>query len=476
MQNTDSAQPARQITAEEFDLVILGGGTGGTIAAWTFAGQGQRVAVIDRKYIGGSCPNIACLPSKNIIHSAKVASYFRRSEEFGIAKRDFTVDMSAVRDRKRRMVTSWNDAYLGNYKKTGAEFILGSARFIGPKTVEVEVQGGAIRRLRGARVIINSGTRAVLEPVPGLIEAQPLTHVEALELDEVPENLLVIGGGYIGLELAQAMRRFGSRVSVIDHNDRLIHREDDDVTEAVQNLLTEEGIDVVLNARIKRISGKSGHSVKMVIEQRGAEKTLEGSHLLMATGRTPNTSGIGLELAGVELTDHGYIKVNEHLETTAPGVWAIGEVAGSPQFTHVSVDDFRVVYDSITGGKRVTTGRLVPFCLFTDPELARVGLSEKDAKAQGIPYRLFKIPMAAVMRATTMSETRGFLKALVELDGDRILGFTGFGVDAGEVLSSVQVAMTGGMPYTALRDAMLTHPTLVEGLIPLFTSAPSVSK
>jgi pyruvate/2-oxoglutarate dehydrogenase complex dihydrolipoamide dehydrogenase (E3) component len=476
MQNTDSAQPARQITAEEFDLVILGGGTGGTIAAWTFAGQGQRVAVIDRKYIGGSCPNIACLPSKNIIHSAKVASYFRRSEEFGIAKRDFTVDMSAVRDRKRRMVTSWNDAYLGNYKKTGAEFILGSARFIGPKTVEVEVQGGAIRRLRGARVIINSGTRAVLEPVPGLIEAQPLTHVEALELDEVPENLLVIGGGYIGLELAQAMRRFGSRVSVIDHNDRLIHREDDDVTEAVQNLLTEEGIDVVLNARIKRISGKSGHSVKMVIEQRGAEKTLEGSHLLMATGRTPNTSGIGLELAGVELTDHGYIKVNEHLETTAPGVWAIGEVAGSPQFTHVSVDDFRVVYDSITGGKRVTTGRLVPFCLFTDPELARVGLSEKDAKAQGIAYRLFKIPMAAVMRATTMSETRGFLKALVELDGDRILGFTGFGVDAGEVLSSVQVAMTGGMPYTALRDAMLTHPTLVEGLIPLFTSAPSVSK
>ena len=286
----------------------------------------------------------------------------------------------------------------------------------------------------------------------------------------------MIGGGYIGLELAQAMRRFGSRVSVIDQNDRLIHREDDDVTEAVQNLLTDEGIDTVLNARVKRVSGRSGHSVKMVIEQRGAEKTLEGSHLLVAAGRTPNTSGIGLELAGVELTDRRYIKVDEHLETTAPGVWAIGEVAGSPQFTHVSVDDFRVVYDSITGGKRVTTGRLVPFSLFTDPELARVGLSEKEAKAQGIAYRLFKIPMAAVMRATTMSETRGFMKALVEVDGDRILGFTGFGVDAGEVLSSVQVAMMGGMPYTALRDAMLTHPTLVEGLIPLFTSAPSVSK
>jgi pyruvate/2-oxoglutarate dehydrogenase complex dihydrolipoamide dehydrogenase (E3) component len=272
------------------------------------------------------------------------------------------------------------------------------------------------------------------------------------------------------------MRRFGSKVTMIDRNDRLMHREDDDVTEALQRLFQDEGIDLVLNATVKRVSGKSGQSVRMVIEQRGAEKTLEGGHLLVAAGRSPNTDGIGLELAGVELTNRGHIRVNERLETTASGVWAIGEVAGSPQFTHVSVDDFRVVYDSITGGKRVTTGRLVPFCLFTDPEFARVGLSEKDAKAQGIPYRLFKIPMEAVMRATTMSETRGFLKVLVEVDNDRILGFTGLGVDAGEVLSSVQVAMVAGLPYTALRDAMLTHPTLVEGLIPLFSSVPSVSK
>jgi pyruvate/2-oxoglutarate dehydrogenase complex dihydrolipoamide dehydrogenase (E3) component len=461
---------------EQYDLVILGGGTGSTIAAWTFAKQGQRVAAIDRKYIGGSCPNIACLPSKNIIHSARVASYFRRSEEFGIAKRDFTIDMSAVRDRKRRMVSSWNNAYLDNYKKSGAEFILGSGRFIGPKTVEVTLPDGTIRQLRGTNVIINTGTRPALQPVPGLIEAQPLTHIEALELDQVPKHLLVIGGGYIGLELSQAMRRFGSKVTMIDRNDRLMHREDDDVTEALQKLFQDEGIDLVLNATVKRVSGKSGQSVRMVIEQRGAEKTLEGSHLLVAAGRSPNTDGIGLELAGVELTNRGHIKVNERLETTASGVWAIGEVAGSPQFTHVSVDDFRVVYDSITGGKRVTTGRLVPFCLFTDPEFARVGLSEKDAKAQGIPYRLFKIPMEAVMRATTMSETRGFLKALVEVDNDRILGFTGLGVDAGEVLSSVQIAMVAGLPYTALRDAMLTHPTLVEGLIPLFSSVPSVSK
>jgi len=476
METATSAPLPKKIDPEEYDLVILGGGTGSTIAAWTFARQGQRVAAVDRKYVGGSCPNIACLPSKNVIHSAKVASYFRRSEEFGIAKKGFSIDMSTVRDRKRRMVSSWNNVYLDNYKKSGAEFILGSGRFIGPKTLEVTLRDGTIRQLRGANVIINTGTRAALQPVPGLVEAQPLTHVEALELDEVPEHLFVIGGGYIGLEFSQAMRRFGSKVTIIDRNDRLMHREDDDLTEALQELFEDEGIDIVLNATIKRISGQSGQSVRIVIEQHGAEKTLEGSHLLVAAGRSPNTDRIGLELAGVELTDRGYVKVTERLETTAPGVWAIGEVAGSPQFTHVSVDDFRVVHDSITGGKRVTTGRLIPFCLFTDPEFARVGLSEKEAKAQGLVYRLFKIPMEAVMRASTMSETRGFLKALVEADGSRILGFTGFGAGAGEILSSVQIAMVAGLPYTALRDAMLTHPTLVEGLIPLFSSASSVPK
>jgi len=265
-------------------------------------------------------------------------------------------------------------------------------------------------------------------------------------------------------------------VTIIDRNDRLMHREDDDVTEALRSLFEDEGIDIVLNARVKGVSGRSGKSVRIVIEQKGVEKTLDGTHLLVAAGRAPNTDGIGLELAGVELTDRGYIKVNERLQTTAPGVWAIGEVAGSPQFTHVSVDDFRVVHDSITGGKRVTTGRLVTFCLFTDTEFARVGLSEKEAKAQGIAYRLFKIPMESVMRASTLSETRGFLKALVETDSDRMLGFTGFGVGAGEILSSVQIAMLAGLAYTALRDAMLTHPTLVEGLIPLFSSAPSAPR
>jgi pyruvate/2-oxoglutarate dehydrogenase complex dihydrolipoamide dehydrogenase (E3) component len=460
---------------EDYDLVILGGGTGSTIAAWTFAGQGQRVAVIERKYIGGSCPNIACLPSKNILHSARVASYFRRGEEFGLVADGVRVDMAAVRARKRAMVSGLNEMYLENFKQTGAELIFGTGHFIGPKTLEAELPGGKIRRFRGTNVIVSTGTRAALDAVPGLAEAQPLTHIEALELDELAGHLIVIGGGYIGLEFSQAMRRFGSKVTVIHRNDRLLNREDEDVSEGLANLFKDEGIETVLNARVKGVSGKSGNSVTVVFEQNGQEKILVGTHLLVATGRRPNTENLGLESAGIELTDRGYLKVNERLETTAPGVWAIGEVAGSPQFTHVSVDDFRVVRDNLAGGNHVTTGRLIPYTLFTDPELARIGLNEKEAKARGISYRLFKIPMKQVLRARTVSETRGFLKALVEVNGDRILGFTAFAVDGGEIMASVQTAMIAGSTYTALRDAIWSHPTLVEGLTPLFSSAPSLS-
>jgi pyruvate/2-oxoglutarate dehydrogenase complex dihydrolipoamide dehydrogenase (E3) component len=460
---------------EEYDLVILGDGTGSTLAAWTFAGQGLRVAVIERKYIGGSCPNIACLPSKNVLHSAKVASFFRRGEEFGMAASGVRVDMRAVRARKRSMVSRLNDDYLANFEKTGAEFICGTGRFVGPKTLEVSLKDGTIRRLRGANIVVSTGTRAALGSIPGLADAQPLTHIEALELDELPGHLIVIGGGYVGLELSQAMRRFGSKVTVIDRNDRLLHREDNDVTEAVANVFKDEGIDTILNAQVSRISGKSGDSVTIVVKRGGIEKSLSGTHLLVATGRRPNVENIGLELAGIDLTDRGYIKVDERLRSTAPGVWAIGEVAGSPQFTHVSVDDFRVVHSNLIGGNRVTRGRQIPFCLFTDPELARIGLSEKEAQARGIAYRLFKIPMEAVLRARTLSETRGFLKALVEVDNDRLLGFTAVGVEGGEVMASVQTAMIAGLPYTALRDGIWAHPTLVEGLIPLFSSAPSFS-
>lgn len=463
------------LSPNEYDIVVLGSGEGAKYVAWTFAKQGKHVAVIERKYVGGSCPNIACLPSKNVIHSAKVASYFQRSEEFGITKDNFKINMSAVRDRKRTMVDGLIQMHLDNFKASGAELIMGFGRFIGPKTLEVTLPDGGKRVVRGNKVIIGTGTRATIEHIPGLSESKPLTHIEALELDHIPEHLLVLGGGYIGLELAQAMRRFGSRVTIIDRNERLAHREDEDVSAGLSDLCRDEGIELVLSANVTGVEGKSGHSIRLRLVQGGSEIVLEGTHLLVATGRTPNTDGIGLELAGVELTDRGYIKVNERLETTAPDVRAIGECAGSPQFTHIAFDDFRVIRDDLTGGNRVTAGRQVPFCMFTDPELARVGLSETEAKKQGIAYRLTKIPMVAVLRTRTLSETRGFIKALIDTKSDRILGITVFGVEAGEIMASVQIAMLAGLPYTALRDAILTHPTLAEGLIPLFSSVPPIS-
>jgi len=458
---------------EVYDLLILGSGAGAKLLAWTFAAQGKRVAAVERKYIGGACPNIACLPSKNVIHTAQFAHDVRRSEEFGISIDNFRVSMPAVRDRKRRMVQGLVDTHLTLYKQSGAELIMASGKFVGPKTLEATLADGTKRLLRGENVVIGAGTHAVIGNIPGLAAARPLTHIEALELDVVPEHLIVLGAGYVGLEFAQALGRFGSKVTVIDRNHRVIHAEDDDITEGLQSLLEDEDVDVILNAKIKSVSGVSGESVRVTFERNGVENSVEGTHLLAAAGRVPNTKDIGLELAGVELTEHGYIKVNERLETTAPGVWAVGEVAGSPQFTHISEDDFRVVRDNILGGNHVTTGRQVPFCLFTDPEFARVGMTEKEAKAKGIAYRLFKVPMAAVLRARSLMETRGFLKCLVERDSDRILGFAAFGVGAGEIMACVQIAMLGGMPYTTLREAVLAHPTIPEGLISLFSASPS---
>jgi pyruvate/2-oxoglutarate dehydrogenase complex dihydrolipoamide dehydrogenase (E3) component len=464
---------AFQAEPEVYDLLILGSGAGSKLLAWTFAGRGQRVAVVERKYVGGACPNIACLPSKNVIHTAQIAHDVRRSEEFGVSIDNFRVNMPAVRDRKRRMVQGLVDTHLALYKQSGAELIMASGSFVGPKILEATLPGGRKRLLTGENIVLGTGTHAAIENIPGLASAQPLTHIEALELDVVPEHLIVLGAGYVGLEFAQAMRRFGSKVTIVDRNHHVIHGEDDDITEGLQSLFQDEGIELILNSKVKSIAGVSGKSVRVTLLQNGTEKSLEGTHLLVAAGRVPNTKDIGLELAGVELTERGYIKVNERLETTAPGVWAVGEVAGSPQFTHISEDDFRVVRDNILGGNRVTTGRQVPFCLFTDPEFARVGMTEKEAQAKGIAYRLFKIPMTSMLRARSLMETRGFLKCLVERDGDRILGFAAFGVGAGEIMGCVQIAMLGGIPYTSLREAILAHPTIPEGLNALFSSAAS---
>jgi pyruvate/2-oxoglutarate dehydrogenase complex dihydrolipoamide dehydrogenase (E3) component len=453
---------------EEYDVLVLGSGAPGKLLAWTLASQGKRTAVVERRYVGGSCPNIACLPSKNVIHGAKIANYFRRGAEFGIASNDWKVDMAAVRDRKWKMVDGLVALHLAKYRESGAELVMGEGRFVAPKTIEVALNAGGARTLRGQTVIIDTGSRARMDGTTGLAEARPLTHVEALDLGELPGHLIVLGGGYVGLELAQAFRRFGSRVTVVERNGALIHREDPDVTEAIERLLRDEGIEVLTGTAAQRVEGRSGESVRL----HAGHGSIEGTHLLVAGGRTPNTDGIGLETAGVETHEKGHVKVDERLRTTAEGVWAVGDCAGSPHFTHIGEDDFRVVLANLSGGNRVKTGRQVPYCLFTDPELARVGLSEREAHERGVGYRLAKVPMEAVLRARTLSETRGFFKALIEERGDRILGFTAFGPEAGEVMAVVQVAMLAGLPYTALRDAVLTHPTMAEGLAALFSSVP----
>lgn len=460
---------------EEYDFLVLGSGEGGKYLAWTMARKGLRTAMIERKYIGGSCPNIACLPSKNFIHSAKVANYFWRGHEFGITKDNCRIDMSLVRDRKRQMVNGLVQMHLDIYKSSGTELIIGTGRFVGPRTIEVELADGGTRLLRGEKVVISTGSRATIAPIPGLRESEPMTHIEALELDRVPSRLLVMGGGYIGLEMAQALRRFGSDVTIIDRNTHLLHREDPDVTEAIEELLRDEGVHLMTSTRINRVGGKSGAAVRLHVTQDGKDTVLEGSHLLVATGRTPNTNGIGLDRAGVKVNDRGFVKVNDRLETTAAGVWAVGDCAGSPHFTHIAFDDFRIVRDNLSGRRRATNGRQVPFCMFTDPEMARVGLSETEAKARKIAYRLAKIPIMNVLRTRTLSETRGFMKALIDTNSDRILGFTALGPEAGELIAVVQVAMLAGTPYTTLRDAVFTHPTMAEGFISLFNNVPARS-
>jgi pyruvate/2-oxoglutarate dehydrogenase complex dihydrolipoamide dehydrogenase (E3) component len=456
---------------EQFEILILGSGAGGKLLAWDMARSGRRTAVVERRWIGGSCPNIACMPTKNEIWSAKVAHLAHHGAQFGTVTGPVTIDMAAVRQRKRDMVNREVEFHLQNYKTTGVELVMGGGRFVAPKTLEVKLNDGDMRVLAGDRVFLNLGTHAAIPNVPGLEAARPLTHIEALELDYLPSHLIVLGGGYVGLEMAQAYGRFGSRVTVIEAGPQLMSREDSDVSDEVQRILGAEGIQFLMATEALNVQGRSGEGVSLMVRSPSGEQKIEGSDILVATGRVPNTAGIGLDEAGVELDARGYIRVNERLETTAPNVWAIGEGAGSPQFTHVSVDDFRVIADNLAGGTRTTRDRLVPYCMFTDPPLAHVGLSEREAQRQGVTARVARLPMEAVLRAHTTGETEGFMKALVGSD-DRILGFTMIGAEAGEVVAAVQTAMLANLPYSALRDAVLAHPTMAEGLGPLFSNVP----
>jgi pyruvate/2-oxoglutarate dehydrogenase complex dihydrolipoamide dehydrogenase (E3) component len=459
--------------AEKYDVLVLGSGTGGKLMAWTMAGEGKRTAVVERKLVGGSCPNIACLPSKNVIHSAKVASLFGRHQEFGVETGQVSVNMGGVRGRKRKMVDDLVALHLDLYKSSGAELIFGDGCFTRPRTLKVALRDGGTRTLTAERVFVNVGTRATIPDIPGLMDARPMTHIEALELERVPEHLIVLGGGYVGLEMSQAMRRFGSRVTLIARGPQLAAREDADVAQAILELFRDDGIEVLLGTEILNVKGVSGERVQLEVQCKDGTRTVEGTDILAALGRTPNTRGIGLDRAGIVVNEASHIQVNERLETTAQNVWAIGECAGSPYFTHVSYDDFRIIHENLNGGNRSTRDRLVPYCLFLDPPLARVGLSESEARAVNAAYRVASLPMAEVLRTRTLSEPRGFMKALIDTRNDRILGFAAFGPEAGELMGTVQVAMLAGQPFTILRDAVFTHPTMSEGFNFLFSNAPS---
>ena len=458
---------------EHVDILILGSGGGGKLTAWRMARSGKRTAVVERKWIGGSCPNVACLPSKNEIRSAEVAHLARNGAEFGAMTGPIKVDMAKVRERKRAMVQGLVDAHLKNYRESGAELIMGTGRFVAPKTIEVSLNDGGTRTLIGEKVFLNLGTHAAIPSVPGLADAQPLTHIEALELDILPARLIVIGGGYAGLELAQAYRRFGSEVTIVEAAPQLMAREDADASHEIRRILTDEGIQIHVPAELLKVSGQSGNRVSIALRASSGEQTIEGSHILVAAGRIPNTAGAGLDAAGVELDDRGFVRVNERLETSAPDVWALGECARSPMFTHISEDDFRIVSANLSGGKRSTRDRFIPYCMFTDPPLAHVGLSEREAERQGVKTRVAKLPMKAVLRAQAAGQTEGFMKALVGESDDRILGFTMIGAEAGEVMAVVQTAMMADLPYTKLRDADFAHPTFSEGLNFLFSAVPA---
>jgi pyruvate/2-oxoglutarate dehydrogenase complex dihydrolipoamide dehydrogenase (E3) component len=403
------------------------------------------------------------MPSKNEIASARIAHLARHGRDHGTVMGFVTVDMATVLRRKREMVERQIARHLQIYRTSGAELIMGSGRFLAPKALEVKLNDGGTRVLSADKVFLNVGTHAAIPNVPGLEEAQPLTHVEALELDYLPQHLIVVGGGYSGLELAQAYRRFGANVTIIESGPQLVAREDIDVSREIRRTLSEEGIQVLVEAKLLKVSGRSGDKVTLTVRTPSGEQQIDGSDILVAVGRIPNTAGIGLDEAGVELNGRGYIRVNGRLETSAPDVWALGECAGSPQFTHISEDDFRIIRDNLAGGNRSTRDRLVPYSMFTDPPLARVGLSEGEAERQGVIVRVAMLPMDSVLGAQATDQRQGFMKAVVGDSHDRILGFTMIGAAAGEVMAAVQTAMLAGLSYSTLADADFAHPTMAEG-------------
>ncbi|HEX5831525.1 MAG TPA: mercuric reductase [Gemmatimonadaceae bacterium] len=456
---------------DHYDAIVIGAGQGGGPLAGDFARAGRRTALVERAHVGGTCVNEGCSPTKTMVASARVAYLAHRAAGYGVHVAPVGVELARVRQRKQAIVDSFRSVREVALARAGVEVIRGHGRFSGPRTVDVRGEDG-VRAIAADVIVVNAGLRPAIPRVPGLEHVPLLTSTSIMELDEVPEHLIVLGGGYAGVEFAQMFRRFGSRVTVLEHGPRLLPREDLDVAEEVARILKDDGIDVVLGAEAAS-ARVDGSRISLIYRRRdgsaAGEATADGSHLLVATGRIPNTDDLNLGAAGVETDRHGFVRVNERLETTAPGVYAIGDVKGGPAFTHISYDDFRILRTNLlAGGSATTVGRLIPYTVFIDPQLGRVGMTEREALAAGRRLRIAKLPMSHVARALEVDETRGIMKAVVDADTGRILGAAVLGLEGGEIATLLQIAMMGDLPYSALRDGVFSHPTLAESLNNLF--------
>ncbi len=457
------------MAAKHYDAIVIGSGQGGNPLAGALAGAGRKTALIERKHIGGTCVNEGCTPTKTMVASARVAYLARRASEFGVEIGQPRVLMQIVRQRKRYIVEQFRSASQKHIESTeNLELVWGEASFVDRKTIEVKLRDGGARVLSAELVFINTGTHATVPRIEGLDDVEFLDNASIMELDCVPPHLLILGGGYVAVEFAQMFRRFGSQVSIIQCGPQMLSREDPDIAQEIQKIFAEDGIEVHLNSKALRIE-KTGEGLALTVAQGERQQTLYGSHLLMATGRTPNTSDLNPSAASVQVDEHGYIRVNVRLETTAPGIFALGDVKGGPAFTHISYDDFRILRSNLLQGKNVSTAnRMVPYTVFMDPELGRVGLSESEAKRMGKKPHVARMPMAQVARALETAETRGLMKVVVDEDRETILGAAILGIQGGEIVSLLQVAMMGNVTVSRLRDATFSHPTVAESLNNLF--------
>jgi pyruvate/2-oxoglutarate dehydrogenase complex dihydrolipoamide dehydrogenase (E3) component len=450
---------------EEFDAIIIGSGQGGNPLAEALIAAGKKTAMIERQDVGGTCINRGCSPTKTMVASARVAYLARRGAGYGVHTGPVSVDLGKVRERKRAIVSNFRQSREKRLEKVKADLIRGEASFTGPRQLRVALNGGGERLLRADQIFIDTGTESARPPIKGLDAVPYLDNDSIMELDQVPEHLLILGGGYIGVEFGQMYRRFGSKVTIIQAGPQLLREEDEDVAAEVLKILREDGIEILLNARAQEV--KPGIALKVDVD--GKTQTIEGSHLLLATGRVPNTLALKPAAGGVETDERGFIRVNDRLETTAPGVYAIGDVKGGPAFTHISYDDFRILKANLLdGGSRSTRDRMVPFTVFMDPQLGRVGMTETEAKKSGRKIRVARMPMTSVARAIEVDETRGFMKVIVDAETEEILGATVLGLEGGELMSVLQMAMMGHLKWSVLHDAVLAHPTLAESVNNLF--------